>query len=241
MYADGLYDTLTRDADAATRIAAPIFTKSATHAAQREYRFAILRDGTVDEKVLLTISGMMRDSLQPSPCDPPDPSKAESRVHDVHVLQQVAPDQRGRGSLSGRAPAGLRHRKGAVVGRMQELRTLEPDAAGRALGGGRDVREAIPRDPSADFVGEHRAGQAPRGTGIGANRQAVAAGVRGMEVRRSVSESRRNRRILLGSITEYDGVPGYIHKMPKPTRLALEMALHEEQGAPRTRRRTVEA
>ena len=25
------------------------------------------------------------------------------------------------------------------------------------------------------------------------------------------------------------GVPGYIHKMPKPTRLALEMALHEEQ------------
>ena len=25
------------------------------------------------------------------------------------------------------------------------------------------------------------------------------------------------------------GVPGYINKMPKPTRLALEMALHEEQ------------
>ena len=31
------------------------------------------------------------------------------------------------------------------------------------------------------------------------------------------------------SAFEYDGVPGYIHKMPKPTRLALEMALHEEQ------------
>ena len=25
------------------------------------------------------------------------------------------------------------------------------------------------------------------------------------------------------------GVPGYINKMPKPTQLALEMALHEEQ------------
>ena len=31
------------------------------------------------------------------------------------------------------------------------------------------------------------------------------------------------------SAFEHDGVPGYIHKMPKPTRLALEMALHEEQ------------
>ena len=25
------------------------------------------------------------------------------------------------------------------------------------------------------------------------------------------------------------GVPGYVNKMPKPTKLALEMALHEEQ------------
>ncbi len=31
------------------------------------------------------------------------------------------------------------------------------------------------------------------------------------------------------SAFEYDGIPGYLHKMPKPTRLALEMALHEEQ------------
>ena len=66
VYADRLYDTLMRDADEATRIAALIFTKSATHAAQREYRFAILRDGTVDESVLLTVSGMMRDALQPT-------------------------------------------------------------------------------------------------------------------------------------------------------------------------------
>ena len=56
-------------------------------------------------------------------------------------------------------------------------------------------------------------------------------------VRRAVSEidSRGSPQSFLGDILgrpsafEYDGVPGYIHKMPKPTRLALEMALHEEQ------------
>ena len=64
VYADRLYDTLTRDGDEATRLAASIFTKSATHASQREYRFAILCNKTVTEKVFLTISGMMRDALQ---------------------------------------------------------------------------------------------------------------------------------------------------------------------------------
>ena len=66
VYADRLYDALTRDGDEATRLAASIFSKSATHAAQREYRFAILCDRTVTEKELLTISGMMRDALQPT-------------------------------------------------------------------------------------------------------------------------------------------------------------------------------
>ena len=66
VYADRLYDSLTRDANEATGLAASIFTKSATHAAQREYRFAILCDRTVDEKVFLTISGMMRDALHPT-------------------------------------------------------------------------------------------------------------------------------------------------------------------------------
>ena len=65
VYADRLYDMLTRDGDEATRLAASIFTKSATHAAQREYRFAILCKRTVTENAFLTISGMMRDALQP--------------------------------------------------------------------------------------------------------------------------------------------------------------------------------
>ena len=56
-------------------------------------------------------------------------------------------------------------------------------------------------------------------------------------VRRAVSEidSRGSPQSFLDDILgrpsafEYDGAPGYIHKMPKPTRLAVEMALHEEQ------------
>ena len=40
---------------------------------------------------------------------------------------------------------------------------------------------------------------------------------------------------FLADIARHDGyrdkkgVPGYVNKMPKPTKLALEMALHEEQ------------
>ena len=57
------------------------------------------------------------------------------------------------------------------------------------------------------------------------------------EVRRAVSniESHKHPQRFLsdvvgdGSRYGWGGVPGWIHKMPKPTRLALEMALHEEQ------------
>lgn len=64
VYSDQLFDTLTPHSDEAAWIAALLFTKSASHAAMREYRFAVLRDGTVDDKVLLKISGMMRDALE---------------------------------------------------------------------------------------------------------------------------------------------------------------------------------
>ena len=67
VYNDRLYDTLTRDADEATRITASMFTKREKHAALREYRFVIPRDGHVAKKVPLNISGMMRDALQPGP------------------------------------------------------------------------------------------------------------------------------------------------------------------------------
>ena len=64
VYADRLYDTLTREPPGTRNLPLSLFTKSATHAAMREYRFAILRDATVDDKRFLNISGMMRDALQ---------------------------------------------------------------------------------------------------------------------------------------------------------------------------------
>ena len=67
VYSDRLYDTLTQGADEATKIAASMFTKREKHAALREYRFVILREGEVTEKVFLNISGMMRDALQAGP------------------------------------------------------------------------------------------------------------------------------------------------------------------------------
>ena len=83
VYSDRLYETLTQDADETTKIAASMFTKSKTHAAQREYRFAILRDGAVAKEVLLTISGMMRDALQPgrSALVRPAPQSTEATVY----------------------------------------------------------------------------------------------------------------------------------------------------------------
>ncbi|MCY4633415.1 MAG: hypothetical protein OXG04_02710 [Acidobacteria bacterium] len=66
VYADRLYDTLTREPQDTRSLPLWLFTKSATHAAMREYRFAILRNGTGDDKRFLNISGMMRDALPPT-------------------------------------------------------------------------------------------------------------------------------------------------------------------------------
>jgi peptidyl-dipeptidase Dcp len=69
---------------------------------------------------------------------------SKSDVCGVHVLQPSARDQRGRRTLSGRSPPGLRRGSGAIVGRVQAMRAVEPDAARRALGSGRDLRAAVP-------------------------------------------------------------------------------------------------
>ena len=63
MYADSLCEALSREEDEVSRIAALMFTKSASHAAMREYRFVILRASDAAEQVRLRISGMMRDAL----------------------------------------------------------------------------------------------------------------------------------------------------------------------------------
>ena len=66
VYADSLYEALSREEDEVSRIAALMFTKSASHAAMREYRFVILRASDAAEQVRLRISGMMRDALEPT-------------------------------------------------------------------------------------------------------------------------------------------------------------------------------
>ena len=66
VYTDRLYETIVGQEDEVRRMAACLFAKPMTHAAQREYRFVVLNGGADEETVLLNISGMMRDALAPS-------------------------------------------------------------------------------------------------------------------------------------------------------------------------------
>ena len=65
VYTDRLYETIVGEGDEVRRMAACLFAKPMTHAAQREYRFVVLNGGSAEETVLLNISGMMRDALAP--------------------------------------------------------------------------------------------------------------------------------------------------------------------------------
>ena len=66
VYTDRLYETIAAEEDEIRRMAACLFAKPTTHAAQREYRFVVLNGGAAEETVLLGISGMMRDALKPA-------------------------------------------------------------------------------------------------------------------------------------------------------------------------------
>ena len=57
VYTDRLYDMLTGEEDEVRRLAACLFAKPKTHAAQREYRFVVLNGGADEKTVLLKISG----------------------------------------------------------------------------------------------------------------------------------------------------------------------------------------
>ena len=65
VYTDRLFETIVDEEDEVKRMAACLFAKPISHAAQREYRFVVLNGGAVEETVLLKISGMMRDALKP--------------------------------------------------------------------------------------------------------------------------------------------------------------------------------
>lgn len=65
VYTDRLLETIVDEEDEVRRMAACLFAKPNSHAAQREYRFVVLNGGAPEETVLLNISGMMRDALKP--------------------------------------------------------------------------------------------------------------------------------------------------------------------------------
>ncbi len=65
VYTDRLFETIVDEEDEVRRMAACLFAKPISHAAQREYRFVVLNGRAPEETVLLKISGMMRDALKP--------------------------------------------------------------------------------------------------------------------------------------------------------------------------------
>ena len=88
LYTDRLYETIVGEEDGVKRMAACLFAKPMTHAAQREYRFVVLNEGAEEETVPLNISGMMRDALAPTKGGlmRPSPALAETIGEDGAVL-----------------------------------------------------------------------------------------------------------------------------------------------------------
>ena len=80
LYTDRLYETIIGEEDGVKRMAACLFAKPMTHAAQREYRFVVLNGGAEEKTILLNISGMMRDALAPTDGGliRPSPASAET-------------------------------------------------------------------------------------------------------------------------------------------------------------------
>ena len=90
VYTDRLYETIVGQEDEVRRMAACLFAKPMTHAAQREYRFVVLNGGADEQTVLLNISGMMRDALAPTERGliRPSPVSAETVGEDGAALER---------------------------------------------------------------------------------------------------------------------------------------------------------
>ena len=88
VYTDQLYEMIAGEEDEVRRMAACLFAKPMTHAAQREYRFVVLNGGATEEAVLLNISGMMRDALAPAERGliRPSPALADTVTEDGTLL-----------------------------------------------------------------------------------------------------------------------------------------------------------
>ena len=137
VYTDRLYDMVSGEGDELRRMAARLFAKPITHAAQREYRFVVLNGGAAEESVLLKISGMMRDALAPTEGGliRPSPEPAETVGEDGAQLPRPV-----------KASTTERYRRATVTERKEEWeeRRLEPrNSDGHVLSSDIKRRESV--------------------------------------------------------------------------------------------------
>ena len=170
VYTDDLYAFVADEEDDVRRMAACLFAKPITHAAQREYRFVVMNGGAAEETVKLKISGMMRDSLalRVDGLVRPSPTPAETIGEDGDVLPRAIKasttqrykratvkerkEQKQESRLETRTPEGQVissdiKRQESVEERVA-TKDLEPDDAGiRDLSGVEDRKEAAGERP----------------------------------------------------------------------------------------------
>ncbi len=109
----------------------------------------------------------------------------------MHVLQPAPGSKPGHRGLSHRAAPGVRLLEGEALGRVPEVRALEPVAHRGAVGGGGGVRANIPGAPNEGLYGKRWAGKTPGGPDPGTDWSAPAAGVRGVALRGPVRSSKK--------------------------------------------------
>ena len=137
VYTDRLYETIAGEEDEIRQVAACLFAKPTTHAAQREYRFVVMNGGAAEETVLLKVSGMMRDALKPSASGliRPSPAPAEMVGDDGAAL----PSGLQASSTQQYKPPTVTERK-----KKREERRLETrNSAGQVLSSEIERRESV--------------------------------------------------------------------------------------------------
>ena len=151
VYTNRLYDMVSGEGDELRRMAARLFVKPITHAAQREYRFVVLNGGAAEESVLLKISGMMRDALEPTEGGliRPSPEPAETVGEDGAQLPRPV-----------KASTTVRNRQATVTERSEEReeRRMETrNSDGHVLSSDIKRRESVEeRVATKDLETDHR-------------------------------------------------------------------------------------
>ena len=137
VYVDSVFEALTQADNEVSRLATLMFTKSASHAAMREYRFVILRGLDGDHIVRLPISGMMRDALTPT---------THGLVRVTSVPAQAAPQVNAADPTPSRKSSDGRHSRPTSTERLAHQTSREPVTNGsheQALSSGSGQKEEI--------------------------------------------------------------------------------------------------